>query len=111
MADKKQQALLLLQEIEMQMRLQRLWADEHPGEAALSSAEPFAVDTLSFEQWVQFIYLPKLKVLIEIDQAPVNVSVCPMAEESWREHGDRLNPLLDLVADLDELLSGKRVRE
>ncbi|MED5524474.1 MAG: YqcC family protein [Pseudomonadota bacterium] len=111
MSDKHQQALLLLEQIEMEMRLQKLWAQQHPGEQALASTEPFAVDTLDFEQWVQFIYLPKLKVLIGENQAPSNVSVCPMAEESWRHHGSRLMPLLELIADLDELLSGKRVRE
>ncbi|EKE74057.1 YqcC family protein [Gallaecimonas xiamenensis] len=111
MADINQRALALMGQIEMEMRLHRLWADTAPSDQALASVEPFAVDTLSFEQWVQFIYLPKLKVMLTLGQAPSNVCVCPMAEESWRHHGERLNPLLDLVADLDELLSGKRVRE
>ncbi|WP_341503477.1 YqcC family protein [Gallaecimonas sp. GXIMD4217] len=103
--------LAKLEAIEMEMQVQGLWSDEEPAEEALASTQPFCVDTLAFEQWVQFVMLPKLKVMVQQGQAPSNISVCPMAEESWKEHGERLDPLLDLFADVDELLSGKRVRD
>ncbi|WKE64534.1 YqcC family protein [Gallaecimonas kandeliae] len=107
----RDRALDLISLIEMEMRQHGLWSDVEPSAEALASTQPFAVDTLDFEQWVQFIYLPKLTVLIQVGNVPHNVSVCPMAEEAWRHHGDKVMVLLDRIADLDELLSGKRVRE
>lgn len=111
MSSQQQRVLDLLAVIEMEMRLHGLWSAQHPGDEALASTQPFAVDTLDFEQWVQFIYLPRLKVMANVGKLPDNVCVCPMAEESWRPHGDKLQVLIERIADLDEALSGKRVRE
>lgn len=75
----------ILMDIEKELRELRLWSAEAPSAEALSSQQPFAVDTLSFQQWLQFIFLPRFYAMIEV-RAPLP-SVCgvaPMAEQAFQ---------------------------
>ncbi|RFQ09873.1 pseudouridine synthase, partial [Pseudomonas sp. ATCC 13867] len=51
--------------IEREMRAIGLWGEERPSQEALSSQEPFCVDTLALEEWLQWIFLPRMKLIIE----------------------------------------------
>ncbi len=51
--------------IERELRALGVWAMEAPSLEALASQEPFCVDTLSFEQWLQWIFLPRMKTILE----------------------------------------------
>ena len=57
---------------ELTAELQRLerWQAEHPGAEALASELPFCVDTLSFDQWLQFVLIPRMEQLVLL-QAPL----------------------------------------
>lgn len=93
--------------IEMELRRLGMWESERPPESAFQSTEPFCLDTLNFIQWVQFVFLERMKWLIENDQAlPAGSAIAPMAEEYFRgrpESGQRLVRELEAV---DQLLSG-----
>lgn len=74
----------LLFEIEKELRTLQLWAVESPSAEALASEQPFAVDTLSFSQWLQFIFLPKMYQIVEsAGELPSSCSIAPMAETSF----------------------------
>ena len=51
--------------IERELRLQNWWSEQPPMSEALASQQPFCVDTLAFEQWLQWIFLPRMKQLLE----------------------------------------------
>ncbi|BBL70044.1 YqcC family protein [Methylogaea oryzae] len=75
----------LLLEIEAEMRRIGLWAQEAPSAADLASPLPFCCDTLNFAQWLQFVFLPRMKILLEAGAAlPSQCGLAPMAEESFR---------------------------
>ena len=57
---KSAEVAALLMAIEAQLRQLNLWEEEAPTAEALASSEPFAIDTLSFTQWLQFIFLPTM---------------------------------------------------
>lgn len=58
-----------------------LWAEQSPPPEALVSAQPFACDTLTFAQWLQFIFLPTMTDLIAHNQPlPKQMALTPMAE-------------------------------
>lgn len=83
-----------------------LWQDTPVSAQALASTQPFALDTLSLQQWLQFIYLPKLQMMLDKGlPLPTKVSVAPMAEETF---GVSQPVLVAAIAHLDELLSGRR---
>lgn len=90
-----------LLDIEAALRQLGLWDSVAPPVEALRSEQPFAVDTLRFEQWLQFIFIPRIRFLIENDHVlPGQCSIAPMAEESFR--GRRL-PIADLLAALERI--------
>ena len=99
---------------ELTAELQRLerWQAEHPGEEALASTLPFCVDTLSFDQWLQIVLIPRMEQLV-VMQAPLpsSVSLYPMASEVYKEELAEVEALLRLIARFDLLLSGKVVEQ
>ena len=67
--------------IERELRTQGMWDEVSPSAEALSSVEPFSVDTLDFEQWLQWIFLPRMKMILEQDLPLPNASgIQEMAE-------------------------------
>jgi len=97
-----------LQQIEAELKEIGAWQRESPSPEALRSTAPFCIDTLSFTQWLQFMMLPKMTVMVGT-RAPLprNIAVAPMAEEALKEHRPSPERLLRLLAELDELLSGQ----
>ena len=93
--------------IEMELRQLGLWEIERPPADAFQSTEPFCLDTLTFTQWVQFVFLERMKLIVENDHPlPAVSGIAPMAEEYFRgrpESGLRLIRELEAV---DQLLSG-----
>ncbi|AMX03108.1 YqcC family protein [Microbulbifer thermotolerans] len=86
--------------IEAEMRRLDLWAAQPPSAEALASTEPFCVDTLTLPQWLQFIFLPRMRQLIERElPLPRQCGIAPMAEEYFR--GDAGGKLVERLAELD----------
>lgn len=99
----------LLMDIEAELRRLDQWESEAPSAQALASTEPFCVDTLSFTQWLQFIFLPRMYALLEQNRLPPGpCSIAPLAEEYFQ--GGQLDTasLIKHISELDRLLtSGK----
>ena len=95
-----QQLNRLLLAVEQELCEMQLWDQQRPSAEALASNEPFAIDKLSFNQWLQFIFLPKLAGIVEAASAlPENCSVAPMAEEFYRaEQVDAISLIRHLAA-------------
>ena len=107
MSDIRRQLAVRLFAVEQHMRDLDVWSDMTPSSAALASEQPFAIDTLEFVEWLQFIFLPRLQGLVQ-SGAPLP-SVCgtaPMAEEyfrGWSICGT--DSLIAALTAIDELLS------
>lgn len=102
LADVAQQLLL----IERELRVLGLWASVPPSPVALASAEPFCVDTLEFEEWLQWIFLPRMKVILEEGQPLPSVSgIHPMAEVVYRERP--AGGLLAALLEFDRLIANE----
>jgi len=87
-----------------------LWQEQSPSAEALASTEPFAVDQLAFNQWLQFIFVPRIQQIIAAQASlPENCSIAPMAEEFFNQQ-QNLDPqksaaLLVHLAALDRLIT------
>jgi uncharacterized protein YqcC (DUF446 family) len=96
----------LLLHIEDNLRQLGLWQLEIPSDEALSSTQPFAVDTLNFPQWLQFIFIPRLTFMVENAlPLPTNSSVAPMAEEYFGVLPLKSAELIGYLHQLDQLLT------
>ncbi|MFS1423577.1 YqcC family protein [Shewanella sp. 10N.286.48.B5] len=92
-------------QIEQNLKDANFWSSTKPSAQALASSSPFACDTMGFEQWLQFIFIPKMQQLICMKQAlPTQIALAPMAAHVWSQRDD-LNPLIRLLAELDTFLS------
>ena len=92
--------------IERELRIQGWWDDVAPSTEALSSVEPFAVDTLDFEQWLQWIFLPRMKIILEQDMPlPTASGILEMAEMVYASRIREARNLLALLKDFDRLIT------
>lgn len=97
-----------LMDIEKELRELRLWEAEMLSAEAMASEQPFAVDTMTFPQWLQFIFLPRMYVLIEQQmQLPGNCGIAPMAEEYFSVLSLPSLPLILHLQKIDALLSAQ----
>lgn len=91
--------------IERELRRQGMWSDTAPDAEALASTEPFCVDTLSFESWLQWILLPRMKMLIEAGAPlPAASGIREMGEEVYGASGQQVGALLELLGGFDSLI-------
>ena len=87
-----------------------LWQEQSPSAEALASTEPFAVDQLAFNQWLQFIFVPRFNHLVA-SQSPLpdSCSIAPMAEEFFKGQknldAQKSAALLVHLAALDRLVT------
>lgn len=93
--------------IEREMRTLGLWGEEPPSPEALASREPFCVDTLSFEQWLQWVFLVRMKVIVESGAAlPTASGILEMAEVVYRDDTKQMSSLLKVLRQFDRLIAG-----
>lgn len=96
----------LLIELEKELRLMQLWEMQSPSAEALASVEPFAVDQLSFNQWLQFVFLTRMYALVESEAPlPDNCSIAPMAEEFFKGQKVEAAAIISRLAAIDRLIT------
>jgi uncharacterized protein YqcC (DUF446 family) len=101
-----QQCSTLLAQLEQHLKQLDLWGDVIPSSEQLNSIQPFAVDTLTFEQWLQFIFIPKMTLLLKNQASlPITMDIHSMAEESFKGKLTPFSKLLVTIKQLDQLIS------
>ncbi|MAD77297.1 MAG: hypothetical protein CML20_21395 [Rheinheimera sp.] len=96
----------LLDQLETELKQQQLWSDLPPDALAMASTLPFCCDTLRLEQWLQFVFLPRVRLLLKTSRPmPAKVSVLPYAQEAFKAQYPGLCPLLNLIARIDSALT------
>ncbi|MDF2445941.1 MAG: hypothetical protein K0S46_1177 [Moraxellaceae bacterium] len=97
----------LLQEVEAEMRACGLWSAAPPSAAAMNSVMPFMYDTLRLHQWLQWVFLPRTRAVIDAGAAlPGNCHIHALAEHEFARLEDiDTARLLDLVRQVDTLMN------
>lgn len=92
--------------IEAEMRHIGFWDSESPSPEALASTLPFCYDTLSFQQWLQWIFIPRMREVIEHDTPlPAASHIAPLAEHSFAQLAADTRRLEQLIVDFDRLMA------
>jgi len=98
----------VLIDIEKELRELQLWDDEMISRDALMSEQPFAIDTMTFPQWLQFIFLPRMYFIIEQQlQLPANCGIAPMAEQYFSVLRLPSSTLIAHLQKIDKLLTAQ----
>lgn len=96
----------LLIDVESALRQLRLWSSERPSAEALASQQPFCIDTLSFPEWLQHIFLVRMRQLVETrGPLPGQCGIAPMAEEYFRGQAMQGTLLVEALQRIDEELT------
>ena len=84
-----------------------MWSSVAPSDEALASTMPFMYDTLKVEEWLQWVFLPRLHALIDGNlDLPSSCSVEPLAEHEWTQRGvAKHGDVLRLIKEIDKLLT------
>ena len=104
-----------LNSLELGLRELGLWSEERPDAESLSSTLPFCYDTLEIEQWLQFIFLGRMRELLEQgDDLPEDCSIYPYIEMLAGAGKNVDARLVELVKQVDEKItrdigSGERI--
>lgn len=97
-------ALALLHHLETLLKHEALWSEQPISANAMASQIPFAADVMAFEQWLQFIYLPRLRErLLTQNTLPPTMEVAPAAEVYLPHQVTIIN----VLRRLDRLASGQ----
>ncbi len=93
-------------DLECELRNLNLWQGEAPTAEALASTQPFCIDTLSFPQWLQFVFLERMLLLAENKAAlPEKCGIAPMAEEYFKPMTIAAAELINALAEIDRIIS------
>lgn len=101
----RQQCEQLLDELEQVLNDHALWQTTPPSTERLASTEPFAFDTLACHEWLQWVFVPKMRALIKTEQAlPRNFEISPYVEEAMKEYAGH-SDVVAVVVRIDNLFS------
>ncbi|MGY0614093.1 YqcC family protein [Vibrio sp. FJH11] len=93
----------LLHQLEAQLKRHELWQQTMPSTTALQSVEPFAIDTLDPNEWLQWIFIARMRALVESNQPlPSGFSIEPYFSEAWKQE-PQYAELLITIRTIDEL--------
>lgn len=93
-------------QIETEMKKVGMWQQEPLPPEKLDTRAAFGQDKLSFEQWLQFIFIPRVREIITAKgNWPPGSQVSVQAFREWQQWGseDRYNRLLDLLREFDAM--------
>ncbi|ENM5789718.1 YqcC family protein [Vibrio mimicus] len=92
----------LLDELESTLRDAQLWQTTPPAPQALASQEPFAVDSLFPHEWLQWIFLPKMKQAIAQNAVPRGFAMEPYFSEVWKTQPNH-QAVLAVIMQIDKV--------
>ncbi|MNP63310.1 hypothetical protein D3C76_1586930 [compost metagenome] len=88
------------------MRDLALWQLTPPQAEAFASTEPFCIDSMQAEEWLQWILLPRMHALLDANAPlPTRFAITPYFEEALKDKQPNCLPLLLLLQQLDSLLN------
>ncbi|ABC28746.1 uncharacterized protein conserved in bacteria [Hahella chejuensis KCTC 2396] len=96
--------------LESELRRMGLWREDQPHEDALASVTPFCADTLEFHEWLQFIFIERMKVIVEYraPMPPMRSGIEPAAEMAYQGRLGQVAGLLASLRQVDEAINNAR---
>lgn len=87
---------------------QNLWTTTPPSQQQLASCEPFCVDTLPFEQWLQWMFIPKMSEILNTPQfngLPNRSDIYSIAEYLFEKYPQDTGKTTSIIKEIDRLLN------
>ena len=109
-ADLRRELARLLEAIEADLRRLSYWEAVPPAPERLASEVPFCHDTLELTQWLQWIFVPRFRALLDArGPLPAACSIAPVAELAFGELPEDTDALLALLSAFDSVIATRRL--
>lgn len=93
-----------LSDLEIALHIHQLWEATPPSQEALANQQPFCLDTLTPTQWLQWIFIPRMRAILEANaNLPRNFAITPYLEEALKNE-DYLPTISAPILKLEQLL-------
>ncbi len=98
-----ERAATKLDEIEAELRRLGWWEIPEPPPEAFRFRQAFALDTMAFQQWLRFVFAPRVRELVAGEaEMPTSSMVAAQAARELDGHPDA-GRLFDLLIEFDQL--------
>lgn len=103
-----QQTATLMANLQTELTRLNYWQTDPLPASAFASTAPFCCDTMTLQQWLQFVFMPKmLQLIIEQQPLPRKIAIAPFAEIAFANESSTVQPLIQLLKEIDTLLSSQ----
>lgn len=92
-------------EIEAEMKAAGFWQASPLTPDQLDFSAPFGLDRMAFSQWLQFVFVPRVREAIESGRLPASSNVSGQAVREF-DTDPRANRLVRLLSEFDALFDG-----
>jgi uncharacterized protein YqcC (DUF446 family) len=96
------EVLRCIDAIEAEMRRIGLWQQTPLPAAATAPQQAFGADVMAFQQWLQFVFIPRVRAAVATDTLPTSSSVSAKAVREF-DGNDTTDRLVDLLCAFDAL--------
>src|SRR5215467_11009020 len=98
----QQNAARYVDQIEEEMRKIGFWQEQRLRPEQLSFKKAFAMDTMTFAQWLQFVFVPRVRDAVAANSFPSSSSVGVQAVREFDGDTDA-DRLIQLLSEFDAL--------
>jgi len=98
----------LLHLLEDRLKQTGAWQVAQPDAAAFNSSAPFCVDTMSLEQWLRYLFIPRMRALVDADKGlPPDCAITEQIEMVFtcKEKAR----VMEVTLAIDKLLTERKV--
>jgi uncharacterized protein YqcC (DUF446 family) len=96
-----------IDEIEAEMKRIGYWSDTPLPPEAYNFRQAFAMDTMAFSQWLQFVFVPRVNQLVQSGGAfPARSQVGAQAVRDF-DGADEASRLVSLLSEFDRYVEGR----
>lgn len=96
----------LLDALEQALRQLNVWSPSPPAPEALTSSAPFCLDSMTCSQWLQWVFTPRMRALLERGiLLPKGSDIVSYAQVALPAEGLHCHDLVGIIARLDQLMN------
>lgn len=96
---------ILLDHIETELMRLDLWEEQPPPPHAFLSPNPFCFDTMAVPQWLQWVFMPRMRETLAMDlPLPAACQIAPVVELYFDDLGAEHGQLVSLLEEFDGLM-------